>query len=1287
MRKKAMAFLVGISISLLMTGKPATIYAGQQNESIGTDPAIVEMDEKTASTVETMPELKSGTLTISQLRQKFPAGKYWNHANNPGKNTNNQDGYTSTPCPKHGTVGTSSQTCNGFAPNGTQLSWQCMGYAEKLGYDTTGSNPRVNSSVWHTYTNASALDNLKAGDIVRYKNNGHSIFVTAVNGNTVTFTDCNSDGHCKIRWDQTISKATLRSSFTHVRSVARAASDADQCNCSSSYAGDYTCTANGNLYIRSGHGSNYSKVGSIPHGATVSVSKADGNWAHVSYNGIQGYASMSYLKKKEQAHNPEGAVDAVEGGSGTIHLRGWAFDRDSLGEALNIHVYVRGLDGTTVWGNGTGVANTERPDVNNAYGVGNNHGYDYTLSVPVTGEYDVYVYAINVGGGDDVLLGQKRVTISPVTHDPEGHMDSINGGVGSIYLGGWVFDRDAADRAVELHVYVGGPAGSPDVKWMRTGILANASREDVNQAYGTGSNHGIDVTLQVPLSGEYDVYVYAINAGGGDTNPCIGSKQVKIEDHERNAPKISDVKVTADKDGYTVKCKVSDDSEIDRVQFPTWTSYNGQDDIIKGWEKAQSARGTYNKATGEVTYRVNRSSHNNESGQYFTHIYAYDIYGNAGVFATGYTFVDEYEVKYNANGGTGAPASQKKEAGKTLTIATGIPTRNGYEFRGWGTASGSQNVAYLPGRNYTADADQTLYAVWKAATAVTASQNVNVNIAGAGRMYRIVPQTTGTYQFESTGSLDTKATLYDAGGTVLASNDDGGNGRNFLLSYRLNQGETYYIEAKLYSNTATGIFEMKMNRKVTVDDMSGVAIGGRAKDALRMNWNRNASASGYIIEQCSNGTWNRIARIGSGSTTTYRVENLKAATSYQFRIKGFAFEGNTAVYGNYQMVSGTTEEASLNLNNLTGVKIGGRADNALRLNWTKNTDASGYIIEQYSNGMWNRIARIGSGNTTTYRVENLKAGTSYQFRIKAFGFRGTEAVYGKTVSVSGKTNPAAVSGLTIGGTAKDALRLNWNSVSGAEGYIIEKQEGTSWKRIARLEGGKTGTYRAEGLKAGTNYQFRIQAFGFDGNTAIYSAYKNVSGKTDAATPTVTIGNMTGVKIGGRADNALRLNWDKNTSASGYIIEQNQNGSWTRIARIGSGSTTTYRVENLKAGMSYQFRIRGFGFQGSTPVYGNFTYINGTTIPSKVSGLSIGGTASDAIRLNWNKNANASGYIIERYQNGSWVRIARIADKNVQTYRAEGLQSQRNYVFRICSFGFDGGTALYSEYQMITGNTK
>lgn len=67
---------------------------------------------------------------------------------------------------------------------------------------------------------------------------------------------------------------------------------------------------------------------------------------------------------------------------------------------MAIHVYVGGSAGSgkEIWGNGDGIANVERTDVNNVYGVGNNHGFDYTLNVPLTGDFDVYVYAINIGG-------------------------------------------------------------------------------------------------------------------------------------------------------------------------------------------------------------------------------------------------------------------------------------------------------------------------------------------------------------------------------------------------------------------------------------------------------------------------------------------------------------------------------------------------------------------------------------------------------------------------------------------------------------------------------------------------------------------------------------------------------------------------------------------------------------------------------------------------------------------------------------------------------------------------
>ena len=71
------------------------------------------------------------------------------------------------------------------------------------------------------------------------------------------------------------------------------------CSCATSYAGQYiVSTASYPLTIRSGHGTSYSAVGSIPKGAEVTVTKANGTWAHVSYNGISGCVSMQYLSRK-----------------------------------------------------------------------------------------------------------------------------------------------------------------------------------------------------------------------------------------------------------------------------------------------------------------------------------------------------------------------------------------------------------------------------------------------------------------------------------------------------------------------------------------------------------------------------------------------------------------------------------------------------------------------------------------------------------------------------------------------------------------------------------------------------------------------------------------------------------------------------------------------------------------------------------------------------------------------------------------------------------------------------
>lgn len=74
---------------------------------------------------------------------------------------------------------------------------------------------------------------------------------------------------------------------------------------------------------------------------------------------------------------------------------------------------------------------------------------------------------------------------------------------------------------------------------------------------------------------------------------------------------------------------------------------------------------------------------------------------------------ETYTVRYDANGGTGAPASQTKTYGVPLTLSTVKPTRAGYEFLGWSTDPTTMLTNYAPGERYTDEASVTLYAVWR----------------------------------------------------------------------------------------------------------------------------------------------------------------------------------------------------------------------------------------------------------------------------------------------------------------------------------------------------------------------------------------------------------------------------------------------------------------------------------------------------------------------------------------------------------------------------------------------
>ncbi len=88
-----------------------------------------------------------------------------------------------------------------------------------------------------------------------------------------------------------------------------------------------------------------------------------------------------------------------------------------------------------------------------------------------------------------------------------------------------------------------------------------------------------------------------------------------------------------------------------------------------------------------------------------------------------------FELKYDANGGTGAPASQTRTAGHptvnrvTFTVPNQTPSKEGYTFKGWADSAAATTAQYQPGDTVDVkheNSPKTVYAVWEGSDPIPA---------------------------------------------------------------------------------------------------------------------------------------------------------------------------------------------------------------------------------------------------------------------------------------------------------------------------------------------------------------------------------------------------------------------------------------------------------------------------------------------------------------------------------------------------------------------------------------
>ena len=360
----------------------------------------------------------------------------------------------------------------------------------------------------------------------------------------------------------------------------------------------------------------------------------------------------------------------------------------------------------------------------------------------------------------------------------------------------------------------------------------------------------------------------------------------------------------------------------------------------------------------------------------------------------------KYAINYNANGGESAPAGQIKEYRKTLVLSNIQPVRFGYTFLGWSTLPAEEKAEYLPGAKFNADADTTLYAVWSGAeiihTTLPETKNVAIIMNGTRRYFKFTPDKTGMYTFESAGNMDSYVTIYDESGNRLASDDDSGDRRNFMMSYKMMADTTYYILCQAYGGNANGNYQMTVSREKEIVQRLGktelVSTKDGGKGSIIVSWKAAEGAEGYrIFKKFAGGNWQKLTDV-TADKLSYEDTSGVTGKAYTYTVRAFKIADGQEVLGEYDRTGLTATKLPARVT-LKSAKEDGQG--GICVSWNKLSTATGYrIFRKEPGSSWRGITNVTANTVTSYIDKDILSGKNYIYTVRAYKVYEGKTIFG-----------------------------------------------------------------------------------------------------------------------------------------------------------------------------------------------------------------------------------------------------------------------------------------------------
>lgn len=207
-------------------------------------------------------------------------------------------------------------------------------------------------------------------------------------------------------------------------------------------------------------------------------------------------------------------------------------------------------------------------------------------------------------------------------------------------------------------------------------------------------------------------------------------------------------------------------------------------------------------------------------------------------------------------------------------------------------------------------------------------------------------------------------------------------------------------------------------------------------NSATLSWKPVSGAIGYRVYRKVGSNWVKVKTL---SGTSFTEKGLAPYSSYQYKVKAYKKKSGKTFWGKASRVqSVTTLPAAPTFKAFSATK------DSIRVNW-QGVKCDGYQLYMSENGgAYAKVTTIKSPSTGTYKIKNLKSGTKYTFKLRAYGRRADTngVITGAMIKKSKSTQRTVIDNPEYGTVTFE----NMDDVPGWEGVaFVSTWKGSYWE--------------------------------------------------------------------------------------------------------------------------------------------------------------------------------------------------------------------------------------------------